>query len=925
MLWSWHEDFSGILARVREHDRRYPDFGLPRSQQRIYYLGMTAANQLGDRETESYFAEKRQKWARKCPWAGKYSAFSDKAVLDHQAALHYLVALEDDTSFARTAKAVQLLFRVASYEFEQGVLTASQLAMLFPQIGEIPTEAVAEYLRQTIEIDRLTSAIIGTVDLPTLHAAFLVQYQKWLDWATLPNKLPSLEVRSLALQMILQGRLDLCSEHMIRSKRNHEIELAKMRELKTMRSEWDSFLDLRALTVSEVHATLLNCFPTSNGTQPRIPTEEELEAQVENCKTVVRSFNVNGKILDEYHSRMQMIGLMYARQSYYERVLFEEILACAEEQEVTYRKIKKRILLEDPAGALVAKAKSHQDFLYREHYDYAISTNFRAFNERKKQYNDNPSFEAQRDIVSLHGTFLEWCFRSKGRGFRDILNLEIGVARELRTANNMVIRSHEVPRLQDSPREDWTVLEDVHRPPEDMSMRSDTAESFLQGDSVTSGDVQSMLKTLPENVVIIDFVDARYRPRPGLISVVHRRDQSAAIIPLNPMTSTLVEAWVKENINSPHEGSINPLSGPDAAEKLAHLSGLLAAIQWCGIQPGATIIICPSGSLNQVPIHAVPFEGRPLIERNPVVYCQSLTVLYWLWQKVHKISPPPEKPKSFVLRIKAILDGLLRKFFGGKFPVNEPKFVVLNPMHQKWPKKNPGDADIPVKSIGPVKRIGELLGGIFIHGFEGEGISKTVASDAIKDASLLHYHGHVEYNPGSALDSIMILNRTALNDPWKPLEQGYQALSARDLFKIKMHEPAMAVIIGCGSGMSNVTTMDDVIGFPTALFYAGASAVVSTMWPLDDQDGADFATRFYAALTDLRSGSRPTGREDGLHWLSDTVDVARAMQTAVLNMYNDAARVDRAAPYHWAPFTLNGFWMVPGYVIPRGSCGNEVR
>lgn len=55
-------------------------------------------------------------------------------------------------------------------------------------------------------------------------------------------------------------------------------------------------------------------------------------------------------------------------------------------------------------------------------------------------------------------------------------------------------------------------------------------------------------------------------------------------------------------------------------------------------------------------------------------------------------------------------------------------------------------------------------------------------------------------------------------------------------------------MIGCGSGVTAISSTEDVLGRPTALFYARAGAVVSTLWPIQDEDGAAFSTEFYGAL-----------------------------------------------------------------------------
>jgi CHAT domain-containing protein len=160
--------------------------------------------------------------------------------------------------------------------------------------------------------------------------------------------------------------------------------------------------------------------------------------------------------------------------------------------------------------------------------------------------------------------------------------------------------------------------------------------------------------------------------------------------------------------------------------------------------------------------------------------------------------------------------------------------MILNPLPNHYP------------STARVKSLADILNADLFHGLE---YKPPDALHAVQGAKLFHYHGHVEYNPISELDSKMLLyDPKPKEKPLKPVKKEH--INARDLFSIKLDSPALATIIGCGSGITSYSSNDELLGFPTALFYAGASSVVSTLWPILDVDGADFATAFYKAIRD---------------------------------------------------------------------------
>ena len=96
--------------------------------------------------------------------------------------------------------------------------------------------------------------------------------------------------------------------------------------------------------------------------------------------------------------------------------------------------------------------------------------------------------------------------------------------------------------------------------------------------------------------------------------------------------------------------------------------------------------------------------------------------------------------------------------------------------------------------------------------------------------------------------------------PWFWTKKGFKAakrivklkgcafLIAQDFYKIKLCGLAVAIIIGCGSGVTAIFNTDDVLGIPSALFYSSTSAAVSTLWPIDDEGDAEFSQHLFAEI-----------------------------------------------------------------------------
>lgn len=142
---------------------------------------------------------------------------------------------------------------------------------------------------------------------------------------------------------------------------------------------------------------------------------------------------------------------------------------------------------------------------------------------------------------------------------------------------------------------------------------------------------------------------------------------------------------------------------------------------------------------------------------------------------------------------------------------------------------------------------------------------------AMRHKRLVHLAGHAFYDGERPLDSGM------------PLADG-RWLRAADLYlRYGMLDGALVVLSGCETGKGHAAG-GEVLGLVSAFLYAGARTILSGLWKVDDAATAELMGRFYE---ELAAGQ----------------DAAVALREAQLVLLRNEKT---AAPYFWAPFTING-------------------
>jgi CHAT domain-containing protein len=109
-------------------------------------------------------------------------------------------------------------------------------------------------------------------------------------------------------------------------------------------------------------------------------------------------------------------------------------------------------------------------------------------------------------------------------------------------------------------------------------------------------------------------------------------------------------------------------------------------------------------------------------------------------------------------------------------------------------------------------------------------------------------------------------------------------LQMREIYRLKLRA-ALVTLSACETALGKDVTGEGVVGLVRAFFYAGADAVLASLWSVSDSSTAEWMGRFYEGV---RGG----------------VPMDRAAREAKLAFLRGDGRLRH--PYYWAPFVLTG-------------------
>lgn len=257
-----------------------------------------------------------------------------------------------------------------------------------------------------------------------------------------------------------------------------------------------------------------------------------------------------------------------------------------------------------------------------------------------------------------------------------------------------------------------------------------------------------------------------------------------------------------------------------------------------GLRADDRLIIVPHGALHYLPFRALHGPDGFLIQRHAIALEPSASVAVQLATRELKVA------SNLVA-------------FGN--PTIAPAYAL------------PG-AEAEVRGIAPLFARQEV--------FLQSSATRVSFRDNAPTGRVLHVATHAE------ADTIDPLHSRILLAPATQPADGPDSLLAKDIYNLKLNNVSLVTLSACETGLGRIARGDEILGFTRAFFYAGATSLIVSMWPVADESSALTMRTFYSQLAD--------GHE--------AIDAMRTAQLAVMQ------NSQFAHPFFWAPFDLMGGW-----------------
>jgi CHAT domain-containing protein len=328
--------------------------------------------------------------------------------------------------------------------------------------------------------------------------------------------------------------------------------------------------------------------------------------------------------------------------------------------------------------------------------------------------------------------------------------------------------------------------------------------------------------------------------------------------------SDLRELRTPGNIRSLDEERFQQIFGPVVEPVL----------QWS--EEGDTLVLVPHGIFHYLPLHALRVNSQYLIERNPVCYSPSASILSHCHRR-----------RTGHWNTAAV--------FGDSL------------------------GDLPYAKA-EAEAVAQMFG---VRANIGQAANKAEVLRAIAAGpDVLHFAGHVRFHPAQPLKSHIVLAPAAGAAPPSSIFDPH--LTADEIFGLTLGAN-LVVLSGCVSGFNERQPGDEHLGLTRAFIFAGAPSLVVSLWPVDDMSSSLLMQRFYAELQaglskaqalrnaqlhvkglSVDASLAATGRDLGsLVTGSSTVATAPAHDTPAPTVTGRAL----SHPFYWAPFVLVGDWI----------------
>lgn len=265
-----------------------------------------------------------------------------------------------------------------------------------------------------------------------------------------------------------------------------------------------------------------------------------------------------------------------------------------------------------------------------------------------------------------------------------------------------------------------------------------------------------------------------------------------------------------------------------------------------------SVCIIPHGSLWTLPFQAlIDHDGHSLIERHPLFYTPSLTIL--AWYQAHSRNTSGRRS------LLAVGTGLT-------------------------------DAEREVRAIAKFFDARERLV------LTGREATETRVKREASHYRILHFATHGTFSNDLAMYSHISLARNA-SDP----DDGQ--LEAREIAALNL-DADLVVLSSCNTARGGVRIGEGMVGMSWALLAAGCPRAVATQWEIGSSSAGDLMIDFHRRLAAVRPFS---GRAATEALRKAQLQMMWSGSSGPLGRVGEPAPHPRAHPFYWAGFILIGY------------------
>ena len=259
------------------------------------------------------------------------------------------------------------------------------------------------------------------------------------------------------------------------------------------------------------------------------------------------------------------------------------------------------------------------------------------------------------------------------------------------------------------------------------------------------------------------------------------------------------------------------LSAPTDRPGVQTETAALAAMLFGDLSPEAErpLVIVPHGVLHYIPFEVLPLGGGPLVTRHSISYMPSLNSLIHLRRAPRSSAP---------LRALAVGNPSMANSAAAATRAGDVENLALL-----------GDLPYANRELYAIGRAlpdrTQILSGRAAR-------ESRVRGETLARFPVIHFATHGLVSDTHPTRSGLLLSAEDGEDGLLQMGEIYGLGLKADL----------VVLSACQTALGRDITGEGIVGLTRAFFYAGARAVVSALWNLNDRFAADFVGRFYQEI-----------------------------------------------------------------------------